>query len=626
MMLLAVLSLHLSGCTKFAVSPSVKQSPDKFSEIKLPANRNMQIAGKCEVTETKLHTDLPKAVDEANFHEPKKLFKIGADNYPIQSPLEKLSFLTGYAVGEFKKGPYKNFTLILAEYQKPDFETEVGEKHYYRFAYSEKEKQLVSLSALSHPEYTLTSQDEQNPDAVEIPKNEDKIISTSTIGKMLAKQKVLQATWKNDDKYAFQEFLVNDSCLVLNGIALKKTDYRFDPTNSTLRSVHWDGSEIKPAKPILYLTHPVYGKIYGKGYFYEMLFPDGTIASYAWSPPVSFSIETPFGAKGYDCFMRGGKREADVPITQSVFTNAERQGEDTTAFERSLSLIENNKDVGPVYRLKKPNGDLLGYEGYRYVYRSNLENLTYQRTFDKRPVAPGEIEKVIAEELRAPLGTLKGRFTLKEFHKLDPTVFVRSAFGDFFECRQTFYYQDSWAEPLVYLYSSRPTQFQVSLSPLIHLDIVRPKINERTWTVVTRKDGHLQSLDTGEVVPYLFWEGDVAKGQDDGRGFSVSAEESIPFLKQKLKHLGLSAREINDFLKYWADYAHSSPYFFMRFLSEEQINLRAPLIITPKPDTSIRVSLHVSPENSRREIEPQSLPLGKPRKGNVMVEWGIVPR
>ena len=68
-----------------------------------------------------------------------------------------------------------------------------------------------------------------------------------------------------------------------------------------------------------------------------------------------------------------------------------------------------------------------------------------------------------------------------------------------------------------------------------------------------------------------------------------------------------------------------SPYYFVTFLGNREMNQIAPLIINPKPDTVIRVLMDFTPLTSPINVKEYEI-LTQKRNGFTVVEWGGVLR
>ncbi|MEG1870247.1 MAG: hypothetical protein RR205_05295, partial [Oscillospiraceae bacterium] len=118
----------------------------------------------------------------------------------------------------------------------------------------------------------------------------------------------------------------------------------------------------------------------------------------------------------------------------------------------------------------------------------------------------------------------------------------------------------------------------------------------------------------------LFWEGDTNLDWNFDQGFVVKGEDTEEFLRQSLKTMGLTPREYNDFLVYWVPQMQDNPYNMITF-ADKQYEQLAPLTITPKPDSILRVHMVFKPLEKPVSIPKQKL---KPfdRQGFTVVEWG----
>lgn len=74
-------------------------------------------------------------------------------------------------------------------------------------------------------------------------------------------------------------------------------------------------------------------------------------------------------------------------------------------------------------------------------------------------------------------------------------------------------------------------------------------------------------------------------------------------------------------MDYWTDKIPEAPYVRLTWFTNEELNRLAPLKITPKPDTLIRVFLDMSGLEQPISLPTQSL-TSVPRRGFTVVEWG----
>ncbi len=183
-------------------------------------------------------------------------------------------------------------------------------------------------------------------------------------------------------------------------------------------------------------------------------------------------------------------------------------------------------------------------------------------------------------------------------------------------------------KPIVYLYPEKTEQVNVLLGNPEQLTHTYPKYDERAgWNVTAEPNGNLLHGDKNLYA--LYWEGKSRfdkKIQDDG--FVVKGENTIEFLEEKLRILGLNEREAEEFIVYWLPQMEDNKYNYIRFETREEIDYNMPLDITPKPDTLIRIVMDWCEIDSEAEanelrdsIKEQEL-ITPERTGFVAVEWG----
>lgn len=175
------------------------------------------------------------------------------------------------------------------------------------------------------------------------------------------------------------------------------------------------------------------------------------------------------------------------------------------------------------------------------------------------------------------------------------------------------------AKPVVYLYPTRPTNVNVRVGA--DVKISDPLYDPSTgWNALAHPNGQL-TVD-GKQYDSLFWEG-PGSGEYPGitEGVVVRQADVIPTVRKHLAQQGLNAKESQDFVDYWQDKIPSKPYVRLSWLDTAQMDALAPLVISPKPDTSIRVFLDMAGLDKPIEMKPQKF-RAPTRNGFTMVEWG----
>ena len=173
-------------------------------------------------------------------------------------------------------------------------------------------------------------------------------------------------------------------------------------------------------------------------------------------------------------------------------------------------------------------------------------------------------------------------------------------------------------KPVIYLYPEEETHVNVEVSFDGSFTFTYPEYNDG-WAVTAKTDGTLISGTT--EYPYLFWEGKVMNYSPKfDEGFLVSRKETVSFLEEKLKLLGLNEKERADFITYWAPQLIENDFNIIKFDTEEYAS-KVSLNIEPKPDSTIRVFMIYKAANGDESIKEQELNSVE-RKGFIAVEWG----
>ena len=107
---------------------------------------------------------------------------------------------------------------------------------------------------------------------------------------------------------------------------------------------------------------------------------------------------------------------------------------------------------------------------------------------------------------------------------------------------------------------------------------------------------------------------------DFSQSFCVKGEDTAAFLEDALAKLGLTRREANEFIVFWLPQMEKNPYNLIAFQNEVYTE-NAPLEISPRPDTVIRVFMAVKALDEYVKTEEPILSSPE-RKGFVAVEWG----
>ena len=212
-------------------------------------------------------------------------------------------------------------------------------------------------------------------------------------------------------------------------------------------------------------------------------------------------------------------------------------------------------------------------------------------------------DKPIAEDVFV---TKKPIFLYKD--GLDRYVFFDSQdFAALAEC----------GKPVIYLYPEKTTDVLVKVGA--DITVSEPEYNDG-WLATADPSGRL--IVDGQTYNSLFWEGQ-GKGEYPviNSGFVVETKNIELTLKSHLTQLGLNSKESADFMTFWLPKMPTTKYTRLTWFGTHQMDKLAPLTVSPKPDTSIRIFLDYQGLDKPINLPEQKLSTID-RKGFTLVEWG----
>jgi hypothetical protein len=193
-------------------------------------------------------------------------------------------------------------------------------------------------------------------------------------------------------------------------------------------------------------------------------------------------------------------------------------------------------------------------------------------------------------------------------------LFVNSKYAGAAEC----------GKPVIYLYPQQTTILDVKVGAEVRLSDPFYQKDTGWQAVIARPDGQLSYR--GNTYDSLYWEGlgHGAYPNVSDRGVVVPQKDLISTIKAQLFAQGLNQKEATDFLEFWRGNLPKNNFVKLAWLTTEEMNTLAPLYISQKPDTLIRVFLDargydVYPSSLKLTPQVFNAPL---RQGFVAVEWG----
>lgn len=218
------------------------------------------------------------------------------------------------------------------------------------------------------------------------------------------------------------------------------------------------------------------------------------------------------------------------------------------------------------------------------------------------------------------MGSSVETISLSEFIKQHALVLYKDVYGQWLVyVRESLAPIGGCAKPVIYLYPTKEQQISVKVGA--DVKISDPYYNPKTgWNVIAKPDG--QIINNGNTYSSLFWEG---KGYgiypEITNGTVVEKKDALATIRNQLYEQGLKSNEINDFIGYWQYKLPDNPYVRLTWFDTAQIDKLAPLNVSPKPDTSIRVFLDMEGLDGYINIPAQNL-TSIDRKGYTLIEWG----
>ena len=174
-------------------------------------------------------------------------------------------------------------------------------------------------------------------------------------------------------------------------------------------------------------------------------------------------------------------------------------------------------------------------------------------------------------------------------------------------------------KPVLYLYPIAPTEVTVTFAHPELLTTVYPEYRDG-WRMFVQNDGTMTEIGKTREYYALYWEERPTEPYEFTEGFYV--DKNYPeFLEEKLSELGLTDREANEFIMYWLPVLEKNGRNLVAFETTESREYANKLQITPKPDSLLRISIHIKKVDSDPGLPEQKLPCFL-RKGFTAVEWG----
>jgi hypothetical protein len=222
------------------------------------------------------------------------------------------------------------------------------------------------------------------------------------------------------------------------------------------------------------------------------------------------------------------------------------------------------------------------------------------------------------------LGDVKTPISVETFKSEHGVYLVQDSLGQWLVySKSKFVPSPGCAKPVVYIYPDKPTFVDVSVGA----DVTKsdPYYPAGGWKNVFALPGG-QLIYKQRGYDSLFWEGyGVGYYPPTTSGKYVKRAEAESQIKADLYSQGLNNKEVGDFMNFWSSKIPNKPYVRITWLSQTELRELAPLYVSPKPQTMIRVFLDMQGSDKPMRIAPQKL-IAPARNGYTVVEWGGLAR
>lgn len=175
-------------------------------------------------------------------------------------------------------------------------------------------------------------------------------------------------------------------------------------------------------------------------------------------------------------------------------------------------------------------------------------------------------------------------------------------------------------KPVIYLYPEQTTDVRVKLPSFINVTVSDPAYPAQGWNVTAQPDGTLTDHRDGNTYGSLYWEGTGVGYVPPTEGWVVRDGDVERFLADTLPRYGLNETETREFMEFWVPEMTGAPFYRVSFLTSAWNNA-APLSVSPRPDTVIRLFMDWRPLSAPISLTAPKIQ-APAREGFTLVEWG----
>lgn len=169
-------------------------------------------------------------------------------------------------------------------------------------------------------------------------------------------------------------------------------------------------------------------------------------------------------------------------------------------------------------------------------------------------------------------------------------------------------------KPAIYLYPLERTPVSVTLNVKGKITESDPPYEEG-WNVVADPNGTIDGK-----YDYLFYEVQLMNPVVSEEGWVTRYDQLENWFASTLPKLGFNTKEATQFSEYWLKELPEAKYYEIKLVSDQYLQDKVNLIVSPKPDTIMRRIFSFRPLDEK-------IPLIAPRveterNGFTLMEWG----
>lgn len=343
--------------------------------------------------------------------------------------------------------------------------------------------------------------------------------------------------------------------------------------------------------------------------------------------------------------------KVNVPVRPSRYKGGHHveEGPNITVSSKNFQILYPTEEAGRSYDFNTEDGKTnIKFTDYGLVFLRHLTDAGTPETIsvvaEIKGVKDAELEiiDIYQDVTKPPIPEAQNILKCVDVgieSVVDPVVLVPSQKAsdikeqlqlEWFVVKQAKLLPKSWwtpeCKPAIYLYPKQKQLVNVKVNPKGELGYTDPPYPDQGWTVWADTNGKLVSTYnhlSAASYDYLYYESKLLDNEIDKpkEGWVVKNEELGQLYKDLLPKLGLNSKEANDFSEYWLKTLPASPYYFVGVVDKNQRDYLEPLIVTPKPDSSIRFSLYFEAIDEPIKVSEPKI-ITPQRKGFTLVDWG----